>query len=179
MRATTGFAFAGLLLLCLPAHLSFVQTASAQTAAHEPPGLVIATTAGPQTALTAEAIAQLPATQVSVSFGTEHGTQQASFEGPLLWAVLEHVHAIDTAKPGGQVRLTIQVSGRDGYTAVLALGEISPEFEGKQVILAERMDGQPLGPEHFRIVVPGDRRGGRSVRDVVRIAVTTPPTDQR
>jgi hypothetical protein len=52
--------------------------------------------------------------------------------------------------------------------AVLALAEIDPEFEGKQVLLAFRRDGQPM-PGELRLVVPGDRRGGRSARDVVRI----------
>jgi len=50
----------------------------------------------------------------------------------------------------------------------------APAFEGKPVILAERTNGQPLGAGHFRIVVPGDRRGGRSVRDVASIAVMSP-----
>jgi hypothetical protein len=36
------------------------------------------------------------------------------------------------------------------------------------------MDGQPLDPEHFRIVVPGDRRSARSVRDIISIAVNVP-----
>lgn len=56
------------------------------------------------------------------------------------------------------------------------VGEIAPEFEGKQVILAERMDDQPLDAEELRIVVPLDRRGGRSVRKVARIEVSTPLT---
>lgn len=66
------------------------------------------------------------------------------------------------------------IVGRDGYRAVQALGEIPPEFEAKQVILAERMNGNPLAPDHFRIVVPLDKRGGRSVRDVARIEVSAP-----
>jgi hypothetical protein len=66
--------------------------------------------------------------------------------------------------------------GRDGYRAVLALGEIAPESEGKQVILAELMGDQPLDAEQLRIIVPLDKRGGRSVREVVRIEVSTPLT---
>jgi hypothetical protein len=41
------------------------------------------------------------------------------------------------------------------------------------VILADHMVGQPLAPEHLRLVIPGERRAGRSVRDVVRISVGT------
>ena len=103
---------------------------------------------------------------VPVAFGTEHGARQAMFEGPLLWTVLEHEGAIDPAKPREQVRLAVLVQGHDGYAATLALGEISPAFEGKQVILADKQDGQALPSGHYRLVVPGDRMGGRSVRDV-------------
>jgi hypothetical protein len=44
------------------------------------------------------------------------------------------------------------------------------------VILAERMDDQPLDAEQLRIIVPLDKRGGRSVREVARIEVSTPLT---
>lgn len=67
------------------------------------------------------------------------------------------------------------ITGRDGYRAVLALGEIAPDFENKSVILANRMDGKPLGAGHPRVVVPLDKRGGRSVRDVMRIPVLAAP----
>ena len=72
------------------------------------------------------------------------------------------------------VRDTVLVTGSDGYTASIAMGEISPAFENKQVILAGQMNGKPLGAAHWRLVVPGDARGGRSGRDVIAIAVLTP-----
>jgi len=114
--------------------------------------------------------------KVRVAFLTEHGVHAASFEGPLLWTVLQKAGAVDPAKHRDQVSQWIVIIGRDGYRAVLALGEIAPEFEGKQVLLAERMDGQPLGVDHLRIVVPLDKRGGRSVREVTRIEVTAVPS---
>jgi len=123
-------------------------------------------------------LAQLPATQVHTDFLTENGPHAASFEGPLLWTVLQRAGVIDAAKHREQVSQTIIILGRDGYRAVLALGEIAPEFEAKQVILAERMDGSPLEVEHLRVVVPLDKRGGRSVRDVARIEVTAPSPSQ-
>ena len=74
---------------------------------------------------------------------------------------------------------TVWVTGSDGYSAALALGEIAPAFEAKRVIVADQTDSRPLGPGHFRLVVPGDRYGGRSVRDVVRIAVIAPGPQHR
>ncbi|MBV8095295.1 MAG: hypothetical protein JO110_19105 [Acetobacteraceae bacterium] len=72
-------------------------------------------------------------------------------------------------EPRARLRRIVTVSGRDGYTAALALAEIDPEFEGKQVLLAYRRDGEPMPGNQLRLVVPGDRRGGRSVRDVVKM----------
>ncbi len=124
---------------------------------------------------TAATIVKLQVVRLKISFGTDHAPLNASFTGPLLWTVLNAAHAVDTAKPKDAVRDYVLVTGSDGYTAVIALGEIAPAFENKQVILAESMNGTPLGDGHLRIVVPGDARGGRSVKDVVSIAVMTAP----
>jgi DMSO/TMAO reductase YedYZ molybdopterin-dependent catalytic subunit len=150
--------------------------AVAPSHATEPPtGITIVGPSAAPARLNLEALGQLQAMQIHTNFPTESGQHSASFTGPLLWAVLEQTGAIDPAQHGDQVRQTIIIVGRDGYRAVLAVGEIAPEFEAKQVILAERMNGQPLDADHLRVVVPLDKRGGRSVRDVVRIEVTTPP----
>jgi Oxidoreductase molybdopterin binding domain len=121
--------------------------------------------------LTAMQLAKLPEVTVSVSFGTDHGQFHGTFSGPLLWTVLVDSKAIDPKSPRRHVDEIALITGSDGYAAALALGEIAPVFENKSVILAEQMNGKPLGPDHFRLVVPGDRRGGRSVRDVVSILV--------
>ena len=142
-------------------------------AASSPP-VTIVSGAGSPVSVTAKDLAELPMTKISVSFEGEHGAHHASFEGPLLWNVLAHFGAIGDTKPRDQAHLAVLLTGRDGYTATLALGEVAPAFEGKQVILAERTDGYAIDPAHFRIVVPSDRRGARSVYDLVRIDVVTP-----
>jgi DMSO/TMAO reductase YedYZ molybdopterin-dependent catalytic subunit len=123
----------------------------------------------------ADALAALPRVSTTVAYETDAGPRRVAFEGPLLWDVLVKAGAVDPAAPRKQVRQIVLLEGRDRYTAALALGELAPDFEGKQVILADRMDGAALPPEHWRIVVPGDRRGGRNVRDVARIAVLAAP----
>jgi len=126
---------------------------------------------GETAVVTMAEIARLPHVTVTVSFGTEHGKAGGVFQGPLLWLLLTQRGAVDPKKPRQEVTGTVVVTGRDGYAAVLALGEIGPDFENKPVILADQMDGKPLGA--LRLVVPIDRRGGRNVRDVSTIAVTT------
>jgi hypothetical protein len=130
--------------------------------------VVIAQSSGQSSTLDLAAIRRLPAVTVRVSFLTGHGPEQARYTGARLWAVLQQAGVLGT-DPRARVRQVVAVTGRDGYVAVLALAEIDPEFEGKQVLLATQRDGRPLDRQELRLVVPGDRRGGRSVRDVVRI----------
>jgi hypothetical protein len=55
--------------------------------------------------------------------------------------------------------------------AVIALAEIAPQFAGRPIQIADSANGAPLPQQALRLIVPGDRRGGRSVRDVVRIDI--------
>jgi DMSO/TMAO reductase YedYZ molybdopterin-dependent catalytic subunit len=138
------------------------------------PSIVLGAPGRAPISLSAADLAQLPTEQVATSFRTEHGTRSASFTGPLLWAVLTKAGAIDPAKPRDAVRQALLVTGSDGYVALIGMGEIAPDFEGKQVILAMSADGKPLEAGHLRLVLPADKRGGRSVRDVARIDVVSP-----
>jgi hypothetical protein len=65
------------------------------------------------------------------------------------------------------------VEAADGYRAVFALPELDPAFTDRVILLADRRDGKPLdereGP--LRIVVPGEKRAARWVRQVVALKV--------
>jgi molybdate transport system substrate-binding protein len=136
-----------------------------------PPGLLIQVAGAPARAISPERIAALPRLTQRVGFMTGHGEQQNEWSGPLLWDVLVDSGAVDPAKPADQVHLAIRVTGADGYTAVVALAEIAPQFAGRPIQIADRMNGAALPQQALRLIVPGDRRGGRSVRDVVRIDI--------
>src|SRR5262249_27025012 len=136
---------------------------------------VIAPT-GASAAIGPDVLAALPIQQISISFLSGQGMRSATFAGPLLSDVLAQTKAVDPAHHQSHVAQLLVLAGRDGYRAVLALAELAPEFEGKQVILASQMDGKPLGDGHLRIVVPSDKRGGRSVRDIARVEVKTLPS---
>jgi len=170
---------AATLLLCTLAGPGFA--ASPQTPPAPPSaesavsGIAVTGVGGHAAKLTPGALAALPAVSLTISFATGHGEQHGRFSGPLLWTVLSRLGAIDSSSPRVLSHEVVLAIGSDGYAAAIAMGEIAPVFEGKQVILADEMDGHPLAPGHFRIIVPGDRYGGRDVRDVVRIRVLTPP----
>jgi hypothetical protein len=67
------------------------------------------------------------------------------------------------------------VIGLDGYRALISYGEMSPAFGNRGVLLAISADGKPLARPW--LVVPGDLRGARYVKDVVELHVVhTAPT---
>jgi DMSO/TMAO reductase YedYZ molybdopterin-dependent catalytic subunit len=135
------------------------------------PGLVVQRAGQASRVISAERIAALPPFTQRVAFMTGHGEQQSEWTGPLLWDVLAASGAVDPARPADQVHLAVRVTGADGYTAVIALAEIAPQFAGRPIQVADHMNGASLPDHALRLVVPGDRRGGRSVRDVVRIDI--------
>jgi molybdate transport system substrate-binding protein len=135
------------------------------------PGLLVERTGQAPRVLSFERLAALKPISQRVGFQTDHGEQQNEWTGPLLWDVLAASGATASIKPGEQVRLTVRVTGADGYTAVIALAEISPQFGDRPIQLADHLNGTLLPDHGLRLVVPGDKRGGRSVRDVVRIDI--------
>jgi hypothetical protein len=158
--------------------LPSLATAANQTLLNAPASLRITGPGGMAARLSVTQIRALPAIAVNAAFATSHGPFKAVFSGPLLWTVLNAAAAVDPKAPKAIPREYALITGADGYAALLAPGEISPLFEAKHVILATRMNGQDLGPLHLRLIVPGDNKGGRSVRDVVSIAVSAAGVSQ-
>jgi molybdate transport system substrate-binding protein len=118
-----------------------------------------------------ERIAALGRVTQRANFSSARGEQQNEWTGPLLWDVIGTSGIVDAARPREMAHLAVRITGTDGYSALIALGEIAPLFAGKQVLLADEMNGVPLPGRALRLIVPGDGLGGRSVRDVVRIDV--------
>ena len=112
----------------------------------------------------------LPWTTADATFDTEHGPQHGTWLGVSLWTLLDQSGGLD-APAKEVVRHWLIVTGH-GYTVVLALGEIDPSFGHAAALVAWSQDGKPFDPaQGLRLILPGDRRGGRDVRDVVSIEV--------
>jgi len=120
------------------------------------------------TTLTIADLQKLPATTVPIAFMTDKGQESATYTGALLLTVIGNAQPIDGPGKNARLRRTYLITASDGYAVSLSQGEIDPNFEGKSVILAYQMDGKPTG---IRLIIPGDKHGGRAVRDVVRIDV--------
>ena len=159
-------------MIALPlATVLLLPTARTPPALADPAGpLDLRIGAGATRQFTHEELGRYPTTEVEVPTSEGGGTGRARYAGVLLWTLLEAAGLAGMRGPD-RVRQVITVTGQDGYAAVLALGEIDPDLEGKQVIVATSADGRPIGPGTLRLVVPGDRWGGRNVREVVRVEV--------
>jgi DMSO/TMAO reductase YedYZ molybdopterin-dependent catalytic subunit len=134
-------------------------------------GLVVQRAGQPSRVLSPERFAALPRITQRVSFMTGNGEQQNEWTGPLLWTVLGASGVIEGANQREQAHLVVRVTGADGYAAAIALGEISPLLADRPILLADDLNGAPLPDHALRLIVPGDRLGARSVRDVVRIEI--------
>ncbi|MEH1890479.1 MAG: hypothetical protein V7K92_13830 [Nostoc sp.] len=128
-------------------------------------------------------------TEITVSFQTGSGPRTETYYGVPLWELINNPKAGGGLKPGNSglnpknsfLRQYVLVEATDCYGAVVAIGEIQPSFEGKTVLIAfEKKDSNgkvvSLIDEGFaRLVVPGDKAGGRYVTNVRNILILSAP----
>jgi hypothetical protein len=132
--------------------------------------LTIQTEGGKQTVLARADIESLPHVKVA----TRGAENSATFEGVALKAVLEKGGVqFGQSMRGKRLASCLLVEAADGYSAVIALPEIDPDFTDKQIVLAFLQDGKPLdakaGP--YRIVIPDEKRMARWVRQVTTLKI--------
>ncbi|MDF5738474.1 MULTISPECIES: hypothetical protein [unclassified Nostoc] len=128
-------------------------------------------------------------TEITVSFQTGSGPQTETYYGVPLWELINNPKAGGGLKPGNSglnpknslLRQYVLAEATDCYGAVVAIGEIQPNFEAKTVLIAYAKKGSdgklvPLIDEGFaRLVVPGDKAGGRYVSNVRNILILSAP----
>ncbi len=109
-------------------------------------------------------------------------TTTTTFTGVPLWEIMSAAEPNFNADvKNDKLSTYIVVTGTDGYQAVIAWGEIDPDFTGEQILVAYEEKGQPLtdaqGP--IRLVVPSDKHGGRYVSGVADISLRDAPPPQK
>jgi DMSO/TMAO reductase YedYZ molybdopterin-dependent catalytic subunit len=174
--------FAAVAVLALTAFAS--ASAVASTAAPSqlptvglPPGkfLLIGDVAKPQI-LDVAALQAMPSRTITVTFKAGSSTETHTYVGPRLVDVLAKAGPqFDPTIKNDKLRHFISVGASDGYRALVAYGEIDPNFENKDVLLATSEDGRSLAADGPRLVVPGDIAGGRYVTNIVRVFLQKPP----
>ena len=103
----------------------------------------------------------------------DHGTA-AVYEGVALADVLALAGAPSgDAFRGAKLSLVLVAKAADDYVVSYALAEVDPGFTDRVVLLADRRDGKPLAENAapFQIVVPGEKKHGRWIRQVVGLTV--------
>lgn len=123
---------------------------------------------------TVDTLKELPATKLDVYFNTGAGPVNTSFTGVLLWDLLTTAGVVtDPAIKNDILHKEVVAIGSDGYRVVFSLGELDPHFGGQQVIVAYLQNGQPLDASSgaTRLIVPGDKAGGRDVSWLVALDV--------
>lgn len=103
-----------------------------------------------------------------------HDGKLLKFDAIPLKAVLEKVAVpLGDSLRGKRMALCLLVEAADGYRAVIALAELDPAFTSGEVFLADGRDHKPLdgkeGP--LRIVIPGDKKMARWVRQVTALKI--------
>jgi hypothetical protein len=78
---------------------------------------------------------------------------------------------------GPRLADVVVVEASDGYRVAFALAELDPGFTDRVVLLADRRDGQPFGKDDgpFRVIVPGEKRPARWIRQVTAIKLVRAP----
>ena len=132
--------------------------------------LTVQDESGKKTVLTAPEIEGLPRVKVT----TGASSAAATFEGVALRAVLEKagVGLGETLK-GKRMASCLLVEAADGYRVVIALPEIDPAFNDKQMVLAFLKDGKRLNDKEgpYRLVIPDEKRMARWVRQVTTLRI--------
>ncbi len=121
--------------------------------------------------LTALEMGKLPRQTVHAK---DHDGKEADFEGIAVVEVLKAAgvkFGQDLRGPALATYLVVEAA--DGYRAVFALPELDPAFADRVVLLADRRDKKPLDEKHgpFQIIVPGEKRHARWVRQVIALKV--------
>jgi len=122
--------------------------------------------------LTADDLAKMPRASVK----TSSNGMETTYEGVWLHEVLK----LAGVPQGGALRgkalaSYVLASAQDGYEVVFSLGELDPAFIDNEILLADTANGKALfgAQGRFRLVVPKDMPGARSVRMLTKIEVVS------
>lgn len=120
--------------------------------------------------LTTADLAAMPRAAVTM---TSNGIA-TTYEGVWLADVLQKAGApLGAGMRGPALATYVLASASDGYQVVFSLGEVDPAMTDEQFLLADKANGKPLFGQDgaFRLVIPKDKRGARSVRMLTSLDV--------
>ena len=120
--------------------------------------------------LTADDLAKMPRATVR----TTNNGMETVYEGVWLHEVLKKAGVPQGSELRGKALSSYVIAeAQDGYQVVFSLGELDPSFIDNEVLLADTANSKPLfgAQGRFRLVVPKDKPGARSVRMLTKLEV--------
>jgi hypothetical protein len=109
----------------------------------------------------------------AITLYNEHAKANQTYSG---------VELIDLLKPlcvpeklhGKEFRLYLVAEGSEGYQVVYSVGEVTPDVHDGTTIVADALDGKPIGTTGpLQLVTTGEKRPDRWVHNLVAIRVRT------
>ena len=120
--------------------------------------------------LSAEDLAKMPRASVR----TTNNGMETVYEGVWLHDVLKKAGVPQGSELRGKALAGyVLAEASDGYQVVFSLGEVDPAFIDNEILVADTANGKPLfgAQGRFRLVVPKDKPGARSVRMLTKLEV--------
>ena len=122
--------------------------------------------------LTVSDLKKMPRKTISVV--NPHNKKTETYEGVLLEELLHRAGVPQGEQLRGASMAAYVIAGaEDGYRVVFSLAELDSGILESEVIVADTMDGAPLGTKEgpFRLVAPHEKRPARWVRMLKSITV--------
>ena len=120
--------------------------------------------------LSADDLAKMPRASVK----TTNNGMETVYDGVWLHEGLKRAGVPQGSELRGKALASyVLAQAQDGYQVVFSVGELDPAFIDNEILLADTANGKPLfgAQGRFRLVVPKDKPGARSVRMLTRIEV--------
>jgi len=123
-------------------------------------------------ALSATDLKKLPRKSVKVL--NPHEKREEEYEGVAVQELLYRAGVPQNDKLRGSAMATyVLAEAADGYAVLYSLAELDSDFQDSGVIIADTMNGSPLGKMQgpFKMVAPHDKRPARWIRMLKSITV--------
>jgi len=137
----------------------------------EPGALQVVNESGKVVSFTVKDLEKLPWKELKAR---EHGGDEATYRGVLVANILRQADVTLGERLRGKMLTNhLIVEASDKYRVLFSLPEIDPDWTDNVVLLATARNGEPLDAAHgpLEIIVPGEKRHSRWVKQVVRLTV--------
>lgn len=101
----------------------------------------------------------------------EHAKVNQTYSGVELIELLKPL-GVPEKPHGKEFRLYLVAEGSDGYEVVYSVGEVTPDVHDATVMVADTLDGKPIGDSGpLQLVATGEKRPARWVKNLVAIRI--------